>query len=265
MNKAALALVLVLVVLCGLLSGCGTKEKEKVQKDIDFLSGKLNNPGFVAKAPEKLIEAEKAKLAKAEEKIKAEKCYLSIAKQLLDKENSKFQYKEVEKGGRAQKYFTSIEWLTKANIVALSNSVTEVSYDLVDYAVESNFRAYVSDMSFIIAMRDYSFKQEIIQNTLKGNTKGGIYECVAADILNKKGYNLFFYRNETTKKELDFIIQKEGKVIPIEIKSGNTKARSLNSIIDKKDDIPLGYKFVDGNVGLENKVLTLPLYMLMYM
>ena len=130
--------------------------------------------------------------------------------------------------------------------------------------MESNFRAYVSDMSFIVAMRDYSFKQEIIQNTLKGNTKGGIYECVAADILNKKGYNLFFYRNETTKKELDYIIQKEGKVIPIEIKSGNTKSRSLNSIIDKKADIPLGYKFVDGNVGLENKVLTLPLYMLMF-
>ncbi|MBQ9956557.1 MAG: class I tRNA ligase family protein, partial [Ruminococcus sp.] len=45
------------------------KEKAKVQKDIDFLSGKLNNPGFVAKAPEKLIEAEKAKLANAEEKM----------------------------------------------------------------------------------------------------------------------------------------------------------------------------------------------------
>ena len=45
------------------------KEKEKVQKDIDFLSGKLNNQGFIAKAPEKLIEAEKAKLAKAEEKM----------------------------------------------------------------------------------------------------------------------------------------------------------------------------------------------------
>ena len=45
------------------------KEKAKVQKDIDFLSGKLNNQGFLAKAPEKLIEAEKAKLAKAEEKM----------------------------------------------------------------------------------------------------------------------------------------------------------------------------------------------------
>ena len=114
-------------------------------------------------------------------------------------------------------------------------------------------------------MRDYSFKQEIIQNSFKGNTKGGVYECVAADILNKKGYKLFFYRNETTKKELDFIIQRDASVIPIEIKSGNTKARSLNSIIDKKDDISIGYKFVDGNVGLENKVLTLPLYMLMFL
>ncbi|MBP0972707.1 MAG: hypothetical protein J5851_02235, partial [Oscillospiraceae bacterium] len=45
------------------------KEQEKVQKDIDFLSGKLNNPGFLSKAPEKLIEAEKAKLAKAQEKM----------------------------------------------------------------------------------------------------------------------------------------------------------------------------------------------------
>lgn len=45
------------------------KEKAKVQKDIDFLSGKLNNQGFLAKAPEKLIEAEKSKLAKAEEKM----------------------------------------------------------------------------------------------------------------------------------------------------------------------------------------------------
>ena len=206
-----------------------------------------------------------AHYAKAEEKIKAEKCYLSIAKQLLDKENSKFQYKEVEKGGRAQKYYTSIDWLTRANIVTLSNSVTNIAYDLTDYTVDTNFRAYVSDISFIVAMRDYSFKQEIIQNTLSGNTKGGIYECAAADILNKKGYRLFFYRNETTKKELDFIIQKNGAAIPIEIKSGNTKAKSLNNIVDSNKNILLGYKFVDGNIGLENKVLTLPLYMLMFL
>ena len=45
------------------------KEKKAVQKDLDFLNGKLSNQGFLAKAPEKLIEAEKAKLAKAQEKM----------------------------------------------------------------------------------------------------------------------------------------------------------------------------------------------------
>ena len=45
------------------------KEREKAQKDIDFLSKKLNNPGFLAKAPEQLVNAEKEKLAKAQEKM----------------------------------------------------------------------------------------------------------------------------------------------------------------------------------------------------
>ena len=58
-----------------------------------------------------------AHYATAEEKVKAEKCYLSLAKQLLDKENHKFQYKEVEHGGRAQKYFSSIEWLLRADML----------------------------------------------------------------------------------------------------------------------------------------------------
>ena len=81
---------------------------------------------------------------------------------VLEKENSKFQYKEVEKGGRAQKYLSSVEWLIRANIVVLSHAVTDICYDLTDYLIDTNFRAYTSDMTFIITMRDYSIKQEII-------------------------------------------------------------------------------------------------------
>ena len=66
-----------------------------------------------------------AHYATAEEKVKAEKCYLSLAKQLLDKENHKFQYKEVEHGGRAQKYFSSIEWLLRADMLYLCKLVTD--------------------------------------------------------------------------------------------------------------------------------------------
>lgn len=206
-----------------------------------------------------------AHYATAEEKIKAEKCYSSLARQLLDKDNSKFQYKEVEKNGRAQKFLSSIEWLLRANIISLSYAASDLHYDLTDYVIDNNYRAYTSDISFVIAMRDYSIKQEIIQNSFKGNTKGGIYKCIAADILFKKGYKLYFYRNETSRKEIDFIFQKDGNIIPIEIKSGHSKARSLNSIMDKAEDIPLAYKFIDGNVGLEDRILSLPLYMLMFL
>ena len=68
------------------------------------------------------------------------------------------------------------------------------------------------------------------------NSKGRIFECAVADVLYKKGYQLYFYKNETTKKEIDVIIQKDGKVVPIEVKSGNTCANSLKSIM-KNDKV----------------------------
>lgn len=206
-----------------------------------------------------------AHYAVAEEKIKAEKCFLSLTRQLLDKGNHKFQYKEIEHGARAQKYFSSIEWLLRADIVRLCRAVTDIRYDLDDYAREDFFRVYTSDLSLLIPMKDFSLKQHIVENTLSGNTKGGIYECAIADILIKKGYSLYFYKNESTKRELDFIIQKDGAIIPVEVKSGNTKATSLNSLMERLN-IETAYKFIDGNAGdRESRIVTMPLYMAMFL
>jgi hypothetical protein len=206
-----------------------------------------------------------AHYAIAEEKVKAEKCYLSISKQLLDKENHRFQYKEVEHGARAQKYYSSIDWLLRADIINLSKAVSDIRYDLDDYSKGELFRAYTTDLSLLIAMKDFSLKQFIVENTLSGNTKGGLYECAVADALNKSGYSLYYYKNDTIKKELDFLIQKDGAVIPIEVKSGNTKATSLTSVIKNKNDVSFGYKLIDGNIGVDdNGIITLPLYMAMF-
>lgn len=206
-----------------------------------------------------------AHYATAEEKVKAEKCYLSLAKQLLDKENHKFQYKEVEHGGRAQKYFSSIEWLLSADMVHLSRLVTDVRFDLDDYAREDFFRAYTTDLSLLMAMKDFSLKQHIVENTLTGNSKGGIFEYAITDALYKRGYKLYFYKNDTTKREIDVIIQKDGIVIPIEVKSGNTRANSLKALMKNHNDISYGYKFIDGNIGVgEDGIISLPLYMVAF-
>lgn len=203
-----------------------------------------------------------AHYASAEEKVKAEKCYLSLSKQLLEKGNHKFQYKEVEHGGRAQKYYSSIEWLIRADIMQLSMLVTDVKYDLDDYKREDFFRGYTTDLSLLIGMKDISLKQNIVENTLEGNTKGGIYECAVADALFKNGYKLYFYKNETNKTEIDFLIQKDGNVVPIEVKSSNSRANSLKSLMKKSKDITYAYKFVDGNIGIdEDGIITLPVYL----
>lgn len=206
-----------------------------------------------------------AHYATAEEKVKAEKCYLSLAKQLLDKENHKFQYKEIEHGGRAQKYYSSVEWLLRADIIYVSKLVTDLRFDLDDYSRDDFFRAYTTDLSLLMAMKDFSLKQHIVENTLEGNSKGGIFECAIADALYKKGYQLYFYKNETTKREIDVIIQKDGMVVPIEVKSENTRANSLKSLMMSNKHISYGYKFVDGNIGVsEDGIITLPLYMIAF-
>lgn len=207
-----------------------------------------------------------AHYATAEEKIKAEKCYLSLARQLLDKENHKFQYKEVEPGGRAQKFYSSIDWLIKADIVHLSRLVSKVEFDLDDYSRDDFFRAYTTDLSLLIAMKDFSLKQYITENTLTGNSKGGIYECAIADALYKKGYRLYFYKNEKTKCEIDIIIQKDGMPVPIEVKAGNTRAASLKNFLEENKNIPVGYKFANENIGASgDKIVTMPLYMVMFL
>ncbi len=206
-----------------------------------------------------------AHYATAEEKVKAEKCYLSLTKQLLDKENHKFQYKEVEKGGRAQKYFSSVDWLVRADIAHVCRLVKSIRYELSDYARDDFFRLYTTDLSLLIAMKEFSFKQHIVENTITGNTKGGLYECAIADILYKKGYSLFFYKNDSGTKEIDFLIEKDGNPIPIEVKSNNSRATSLNGVMENNPSLKLAYKFIDGNIGIgKNGVISLPLYMAMF-
>ncbi len=206
-----------------------------------------------------------AHYATAEEKVKAEKCYLSLAKQLLEKENHKFQYKEVEHGGRAQKYYSSIEWLLRADMIHLCRLVTNIRFDLDDYTKDGIYRAYTTDLSLLMAMKDFSLKQHIVENTVTGHSKGGIFECAIADALYKNGYQLYFYKNESTKKEIDFIIQKDGKPVPIEVKSGNNRANSLKSFLKNNSDVSYGYKFADSNIGIDDDgIITLPLYMIAF-
>lgn len=202
-----------------------------------------------------------AHYAHTEEKSKAEKCYMTLARQLLDNANHKFQYKEIEKGARAQKYYASIEWLVRADMIQLCRLVTEVASDLDAHARDNFFRAYPTDLSLLMAMSDFSLKQHIVEDTLPADTKAGVYDCAVADALMKRGYPLYFYKNETRKLELDFVIRQNGRPVPIDIKSKRSKARPLLDLL-KKEGVTCGYKFIEGNICVsEEGIITLPFYM----
>jgi hypothetical protein len=106
-------------------------------------------------------------------------------------------------------------------------------------------------------------KKEIIENTFKGSAKGGIYENLIADILIKKDRKLNYYKADNNSQEIEFLLPKDGSVVPIEIKSSNNPSISLNNFL-LNPDIKIGYKLISGNIGQVEKKISLPLYMAMF-
>ncbi len=207
-----------------------------------------------------------AHYASADIKLKAEKCYFSLPDQ-LSKENHKFQYSAVEKGGNARKFSTSLDWLEGAYLTSKVMNLNGYDLPLRKSEDSQSFRVYATDIGLFVAMFEYSIKERILN---PGKTdqasfrKGGIYEAVIADVLLKNGYReLYFRKDEASTFEIEFIIEKADGAIPIEVKSTNSRSKSLDNLL-KKSEIPYGYKLISGNTGVSDKKITLPLYMAMF-
>jgi len=106
-------------------------------------------------------------------------------------------------------------------------------------------------------------KRLLFARKLSGNAKGGLYENLLACILERKGYPLRYYKTLDGSREVEFLVEKEGGIVPIEVKASNGATVSLNEVLCR-DDVPYGYKFVDGNVGVAGKKITLPHYLAMF-
>lgn len=204
-----------------------------------------------------------AKYAPTKDKPKARNCYLSIPRQLA-KENSKFKYSLVENGGTARKYANSLDWLRDSNIVRYCYNVVPPEFPLAPYVRQDQFRIYVNDIGLLICMYGYEMKAAVVNDTLKGPAKGGIYENLIADFLLKKNIPLFYFKRDDSSSEVEFLLEKEGSVVPVEVKSRKGEISSLDSLL-KKDDIKFGYKITDGNMGKNGKKITMPHYMCLFL
>ena len=202
-----------------------------------------------------------SKHAKGAEKIKVKACYEAIPRQLA-KELKKFQYSTVEKGKTSKKYGGSIRWLVDSALIHPCYNVREAYIPLMANAREEQFKLYIHDTGLLCAMYGFETKRAILNNTIRGSAKGGVYENVIAECLVKRGYKLYYYRPDD-ENELEFLIEKNGEVVPIEVKAGNTATVSLNRYM-RRFKPPIAYKLIRGNVGFADGKKTMPHYMVMF-
>lgn len=200
-----------------------------------------------------------AKYALNQDKIKAKQCFLSIPRQ-LSKENHKFQYSVVEKKATARKFTSSLDWLHNAGLIDFAYNVNSPWFPLKAHVKEDQFRVYLCDIGLLVAMYGYQLKIALLSDALEGLAKGGIYESLVADILAKRGEELYYYKKEDSTLEIEFILERDCKLVPVEVKARKGSTRSLNELL-KMDNIERGYKLTAQNTGVVEKKITLPLYM----
>ena len=202
------------------------------------------------------------KYAESTDIPKIEACYRAIPR-LLAKENRKFKYAEVEKGGSERKYASSVDWLCDASLASRALNVTVAEVPLNAQVRDGWFKLYLSDVGLLSALYGTETKGLLYSGRLKGNAKGGLYENLIAGVLERKGIPLFYFKNEDGSREVEFAIERDGGIVPIEVKASNGATVSLNEVLEKPQT-PYGYKFIDGNVGVSGKKITLPHYMAMF-
>jgi hypothetical protein len=187
--------------------------------------------------------------------IKTIMAYESIVSQLA-KDNKKFQYKLVAKGARASLFGESIDWLIRAGVVLKSEKIPGGNMPPNLTRDVSSFKLYMGDVGLCSFRAGLTRENmEIFDNTFMG----GITENYVANTLAANDYELFYWESDS-KAEVDFIIMKEGKLFPVEVKaSENTRSYSL-STYRKKYNPEYVIRVSGKNFGYENGVKSVPLY-----
>ena len=199
--------------------------------------------------------------ARGSEKVKVRNCYDSIPRQLA-RENRKFKYSEVEKKGTARKFIDSIQWLSDASLAYICCNTSTPQLPLKAYEKDNEFKVYINDTGLLMALYGFATKQALLYGKLKGPAKGGIYENFVAQTLVQNGYDLHYYK-PNDNSELEFIIEKDGEVLPIEVKAGNTATISLDKFIETFEP-SVAFKVAGSNIGISNAKFTIPHYMAMF-
>lgn len=184
----------------------------------------------------------------------------------LNEKNKRFMISDIRKGLRYDRIEDSFTWLLKAGVALGVFNVSEPTVPLMLNEKSTLFKLFLSDVGLLTTIYGKACKLKIVSGE-KNINKGAVYENLVAQELRAHGYSLYYY-NSKKKGELDFVIEHDGHVLPIEVKSGKDyeKHSALNNVMSVDEyEIKEAYVFTNYNVRVDAKFKYLPIYMVMFL
>lgn len=233
-----------------------------VQQFID-----TNNLQHVVKLQKQIIAQYKKDIAKYDpnNKLYLEDIFDLIPSELNNK-NKRFIMKNLNENFKLSRYENSFIWLKDAGVALPTFCTSEPTVPLLLSKATNLFKLFLSDVGLLSAMYANGIQMKMLMNELNINY-GAIYENVVAQELKCHGFDLYYYNNNRLG-ELDFLVEYEGKVLPIEIKSGKDYERhaALNNCMkNPRYDIPKAYVFCNENVKEVGDIIYYPVYMISFL
>ena len=225
----------------------------------DFLQ---NNSFLTIKNPQAKIMneyiADMAKYADPATSVKIKACFHSIPAQLA-KENRKFQYKTVQKGGTATIFGVAIDWLQQAGIVLKCQKIEHGIIPIKAYQSLPDFKLYMSDVGMLTMLS--GFPPQMIVNSIETNNTfmGAIAENYVAQAFMSNSIPLHYWKSAETA-EIDFVFQHHTDVIPVEVKKGLRTRSGSQTLFTKKYRSPYAIRISQKNFGFENNIKSVPFY-----
>ncbi|MCC8066108.1 MAG: ATP-binding protein [Clostridiales bacterium] len=174
--------------------------------------------------------ADMAKYSTPGECTKIQGAFRSLPSQLA-KDNKKFQYKLIRKGATSGLFGASISWLVMSGVALECDRVTRGEVPLAITQDLSSFKLYMSDVGLLCAASGI-MPENVIRQNLSDIFKGALAENYIAQTLSCNGHKLFYWASDSPAAEIDFLLQKEGGVIPVEVKyDSNVHAKSLKHYV----------------------------------
>ena len=184
----------------------------------------------------------------------------------LNSKNKRFILKNLNENFKLSRYENSFIWFKDAGVALPSYTAKEPTYPLKLSKASNLFKLFLSDVGLLASMYMNNIQLQIL-NKEKNINFGSVYENVAAQEFKAHGFDLYYYNNKKNG-EIDFLLERNGEILPIEIKSGKdyTKHSALNNLFSNPDySIKEAYVFQNDNIMTKDKITYYPIYMMMFL